>query len=220
MTAYTEEQLSSCKYLDEAAKLVSNWKKFESFGWSRHNEEGIDNYFIYYTHTRDSKLVEESNHKSIVKMMEETKTMPFTNEEEGDYDIESHNHWGCGWIEGVVVRVYQDYSKRDKVTPAFAQIVDIINSLDEYPLLDEDDYIAMEHEQTIKNTIDNANCWMRRHDFDLKESLQKDNKWEGELTIWLWDNEPDEMENRDDNGGWPSDDAIEKGLKAINEVAK
>jgi hypothetical protein len=39
--------------------------------------------------------------------------------------------------------------------------------------------------------------------------------WESEIYSWLSDNDPNQLENRDDQGGWPDEEALRTAFKAL-----
>lgn len=133
-----------------AKSLAGNWKKFECFLWDRYNDLDSDNLAILYTKTRDSDLVAESNHYHILRMLQPYIDLGLVSEE-------SHNHWACGSIDGLVFPVRNDKGLiHDHVKLLYSEA----NRLAKYPLLDEDDYSNREYaatqdslEQLVKDAI-------------------------------------------------------------------
>ncbi len=114
-----------------AEKLVGNWKKFDSFGWWGEPAQA-DQCAIIYTHNRDSGPLDLSNAAIIAKALE-----PF-----GDAIPQRHNHFAVGWVEGFVIRVY----RRGKITDAFKAYYELNKRMDDYPVLDEEDFSRRESE--------------------------------------------------------------------------
>ncbi|MCZ2342620.1 MAG: hypothetical protein LC104_12640 [Bacteroidales bacterium] len=185
--------------LEEAAQsIVGNWKRFQCFIWYRDDIEDADNWAIVYTHNRDSGLLDLSNAGVIAKALE-----PFTDGDDPDVVFESHNHWAVGHVDGVSLRIFRD----GKITDAFRKYHDLAESMANYPILDEEDYSNREYEATVENIADAA--WRLKDDFDLPEG------WEYEVYGWLSDNDPGEIENRDDQGGYPSEASLRAAFEAL-----
>jgi len=186
--------------LKDAAKAAAgNWRKFESFCWDRACDlDAPENWAIIYTHHRDSGLLDQSNAAAIEKSME-----PFTAADDPDVMAEHHHHWACGWIDGYSIRVFRD----GQITEAFRTYHALAQRLADYPILDEEGYSRRELEQTLANLPDAA--WRLKHDFNLPDD------WESEVYHWLSDNAPGAVENRDDQGGYPSEDQLRAAFEAL-----
>jgi len=76
-----------------------------------------------------------------------------------------------------------------------------------YPSLDESDYSNREFEATIEN-LKNA-AWRLTDDFELPDD------WQYQAYDWLSENKSGEVENRDDQGGYPSEEALEAAFHAL-----
>ncbi len=187
--------------LSEAAtKAAGNWKRFDSFVWFRDRElEDADQWSVIYTHNRDSRLLDQSNAHVITKAMES-----FNEGDDPDVVFESHSHWAVGHVDGFSLRVFDQHGE---ITPAFKAYHDLAERLDDYPILDESDYSNREYEATLDNIKDAA--WRLKNDFDLPEG------WEGEVYSWLSDNRSGEVENPDDQGGYPSEEALRAAFEAL-----
>lgn len=117
---------------------------------------------------------------------------------------EHHNHWAVGWVDGYAIRVYRD----GEVTDAFRTYHELSCRLADYPILNEEDYSSREYEATISNITDAA--WRVKRDYDLPED------WEREVFSWLWDHDQREIENTDDRGGYPSEDALRRAFDGLS----
>ena len=94
------------------------------------NTESIDNWYVApVIKTRDSKIFDEVNFEAVLELL---------GGESEKVEIHSFRHWACGWYE--LILVHPDL-KTDLET--------IEKSLDNYPLLDEDEY---------SNRVFNAAC--------------------------------------------------------------
>ena len=101
--------------------------------WSRSENYIGETYYDYYVllyRTRDSGLVEESNFWSALKML---------NGESDTVKIVRAKHWLCGWIEMILIHE-SDTKSVDKGN-------EIEKALENYPILDEDDFFARELEK-------------------------------------------------------------------------
>lgn len=185
--------------LEDAAKeAAGNWKKFECFCWFRDDIDDADNWGIVYTHHRDSGLLDLSNAGVFATSLE-----PFTDGDDPDVVMESHNHWAVGHVDGFSIRVYCD----GQITDAFRKYHELAESMANYPILDEEAYGNREYESTVANIADAA--WRLKNDFDLPDD------WQYEVYNWLSDNDCGEIENRDDQGGYPSEESLRAAFDAL-----
>lgn len=204
MTQDTQEKNRAFKedadeLIDAAKKAAGNWREFESFGWSRAGElDEPSNWTIVYTHHRDSGLLEESNAAAI-----ENTLRPYLDGDDPDVIEEHHGHWACGWIDGYAIRVFRN----EEVTEAFRTYLDVLERLNEYPVLDEEDYCRREYEATLDN-FDSAIAGIR-HEYELPEG------WKEEVFSWFWQHDQRAVENRDDSGGYPSEEQLESAFTAL-----
>ena len=142
-------------------------------------------------------LLDQSNAAVIEKAMQ-----PFTEGDDPDVVFESHFHWAVGHVDGFSVRVFRN----GEITKAFETYHALARQLEDYPILDEDDYSDREFEATLENIEDAA--LTLKHEFDLPSD------WVSQVYGWLSENRCREIENVDDLGGYPS----EEGLKAAFEA--
>ena len=101
--------------------------------WSRSENYIGESYFDYYvllSRHRDSGLIEESNFWSALKML---------NGESDTVKVIRFSHWLCGWIEVILIH------ESDKVSVDKGN--EIEESLESYPILDEDDFYEREKER-------------------------------------------------------------------------
>lgn len=188
-------------HIDEAAKQAAgNWRKFDSFGWSRRRElADPDRWAIFYTHHRDSGLLDRSNAAVIEKSLE-----PFTESDDPDVVFESHGHWAVGHVAGFSVRVF---NRDGEITEAFRAYHALAGRMADYPILSESDYSEREYTATAANLTDAA--WRLKNEFALPDG------WQGEVYSWLSDHRPSEIENRDDRGGYPGEAALRAAFEAL-----
>jgi hypothetical protein len=188
--------------LEEAAKKAAgNWQHFDSFIWFRDSElEDPDQWAIVYTSNRDSGLLDQSNASVIEKALE-----PFTEGDDPDVVAEQHSHWAVGHVDGYSIRVYDGDGN---ITEAFRTYFELLEQKEAYPVLDESDFSQREYDATHENIEDAA--WRVKRDFVLPED------WVGQVYSWLSDNDSSEIENRDDQGGYPSEESMRAAFKALN----
>jgi len=187
--------------LEETAKeLVGNWMEFDCFSWDRSSQlENADQYFLVYTHNRDSTLTEESNAEAIYQALQ-----PFLDRKPCDVMEEHHNHWAVGWVDGYAVRVY----RRGRITKAFRTWYELQQRLADYPVLDEDDYSTRIYETTLENINDAA--WRLKREYDLPKD------WAFQVYRWLSDHDCSELENDDDRGGYPSELWLQRAFDGLH----
>lgn len=183
-----------------AKKAAGNWQRFDSFVWFRDKDvEDADQWAIIYTHNRDSGLLDQSNASVIAKAM-----APFTEGDDPDVVFESHSHWAVGHVDGFSIRVFDG---NGEITEAFRKYHELAEAKEDYPILDEQDYGERELEATLENIADAA--WRLKSEFTLPEG------WVWQVYDWLSENRSGEIENRDDQGGYPSEEAMREAFDAL-----
>lgn len=184
---------------DAARDAAGNWKQFSCFCWDRlHEINDPDNWAILYTHNRDSGILTLSNANVIADAL-----TPFSETEDPDVVFESHLHWAVGHVDGFSIRVFLD---RD-ISDAFRAYHELLERLTEYPILDENGYAEREHAATLYNLADAA--WRLKSQYRLPDG------WESEVYSWLADYRPASVENRDDQGGYPSEGDLRRAFDAL-----
>ena len=186
--------------LEEAAEnAAGNWQRFTSFVWWRDQDlDDADQWAIIYTSNRDSGLLDQSNAAIIAKALQ-----PFTEGDDPDLVFESHDHWAVGHVDGLSVRVYRN----GEVTEAFRAYHELAQQMDDYPILDESGYSERELEATLENIADAA--WRLKNEFDLPMD------WTWQVYDWLSDHRSGEVENTDDQGGYPSQESLRAAFSAL-----
>ena len=182
-----------------AKEMAGNWQKFTCFAWSRgFGLEDADRWAIFYTSGRDAGLLDQSNHEEIEKRL-----APFMEADDPDVVAESHSHWAVGYVDGFSVRVY---GKGGEITTAFKEFCGIKARLEDYPILDEEDYSKREYEATLEN--------YRSEMWGIEKELPEG--WDSEVYSWFGDNGQDRFtENRDDQGGYADREKITEALQAL-----
>ena len=127
----------------------------------------------------------------------------FTKGSNPDVAAEDHNHFLVGSIKGFSIRVF----KRGRITEAFRRWHELAQRLADYPLLDEWDYSRRQYQATLQNLPEAAR--RLRDDYDLPEG------WEPVVYEWLSDHDDAAIENRDDRGGFPSEQQLRAAFEAL-----
>ena len=104
---------------------------------------------------RDSNCLERSNFR---------KGLEAIGGEGDNVRVERFGHWAVGWIEEIYIRPGTDEAKRAE---------EIVEKLEDYPVLDEDDFSSLEQEeaQEIWKTCYSAKDrieYMREHERDFE----------------------------------------------------
>jgi hypothetical protein len=95
-----------------------------------------------------------------------------------------------------------------EITAAFRKYHELSEAMDDYPILDESDYSERELEATLEN-IEQA-AWRLKNEFTLPEG------WVWQVYDWLSENRSGEVENVDDRGGYPSEEAMRQAFEALD----
>jgi hypothetical protein len=112
---------SSWKNCMDASKGLDSWDNYSG--------TNLGHKIIVISQTRDSEILDQSNFDTALEML---------GGESKDVEVIRFGHWACGWIESVMVN---PKAKR-KVKIA----LEIHNSLQNYPVLDESDFSEREDE--------------------------------------------------------------------------
>ena len=123
-----------------AKSKAGNWRSFDSFMAGRQLTELPlgHQWAVVYTSNRDSGALTRSNARIIAREL-----APFVRHGR-DIQEASSSHWGCGHVDGYVVRVY---TACGRVTRAFTVLAELLNSIEEYPILDELDFSEEEQRE-------------------------------------------------------------------------
>lgn len=182
-----------------AEQLAGNWREFDCFVWWRARDlDDADQWMVWYTSSRDSGLLEQSNAEAI-----RVRLRPFTEGDDPDVVPESHSHWAVGYLDGYSIRVLRPDGT---ITPVFEEFCRLKEALENYPVLNESDYSDREYEATLEN--------YRSEMWGCRDQLPEG--WEAEVYSWFSDHGRDEfIENRDDQGGWAPKEKIREALAGL-----
>jgi hypothetical protein len=185
---------------DDAKEAAGNWQRFESFAWHRRWDlEDSDKWAIFNTHHRDSGLLDQSNADQIEQAMK-----PFADQDEPDVMWEHAGHWAVGWVDGLSIRVY---NASGDITEAFRTYHELMERLEDYPVLNEEDHSRREYEATIEHIGDAA--------YGIKDEYELPEGWESVVFRWFWDHRQSAVENRDEQGGYPDNDDLRAAFDAL-----
>ena len=144
--------------------------------------------FVILSRTRDSDALARSNYIAAFDQLKEIASQcPELDDENDDgrndwvYDFRA-SHWACGWVETLLVRA----DAPEEVLQAAGEIV---CSLADYPVLDEDGFSALEYEEVREH-------WARLSVRWRLEALKNS----GTRTISMFAVRRDELPSGDDNG--------------------
>ena len=177
-----------------AQELAGNHRDFECFAWWNRPADD-ESWAIVYTHHRDSGLLDQSNAAAIEKALE-----AFMDGEAGDVVAQRHTHWAVGWLEGYAIRVFD---QDGNITVAFRRYCELRAKLSDYPILDESDYSQREYDATVENIREAGRRFV---------SDDAPPEWAAEAFSWFWECNQRAVENRDDQGGYPSDEEMKECL--------
>jgi hypothetical protein len=149
--------------------------------------ETYEDYFVVYSKSRDSDLLTQSNFDAILK-------------EHGDkegVEVNRASHWAVGWVEFIMVR-------KDAPRDVIEALDNDICYLEDYPVLDENDFSSREFEETIENIKSQA-----------KVSLTDEEA--GEVFRRLPD---DDTQPVDGGGAWPKEESVAKAVWELTQEDK
>ncbi len=182
--------------------MLTKFKDWEPSGLDSKDSNYIDygasksysSWLVGPCKTRDAKLLEQCNFDCILKELGG----------EGDnVEILGFGHWVCGHYDLILVRPDTDQA---------IQLEHVVEALEDYPVFDESAYSELELDTTIENIESELpNDLLTDKD---KSTIAK------EIWDWFEENDPNELENKDDQGGYPDSDLIEKACKKLGYHSK
>lgn len=197
----TEMTTTFPETVQEAAKLAAgNWRRFGSFCWTGQSQCPYpDDWMIHGLAHRDSGCTERANAEVISKAMRKYERGGKYKRTVVPMQMSLYTH---GWANELCVRVY---SKSGRITAAFRRLFTLLQRLEfEVAVLDESVHSRIELEATYSNI--QAIGW--RHDKQLPEG------WFEKVYDWLSHHEDREIEAAGDDGGYPSEEAVERAIAA------
>lgn len=182
-----------------AAAIADNYKKFDSFAWT---PPAYPHAAIWYYSNRDATLLDQSNASVIESEIDQAHRDGLKN----SISIERHGHWAAGYADCVV---FQALTKTGTPTRAAHVVYDLIRRMNDYPVLDEDDYSRRESEATWSNLVENVDYCYRHLETDEPADMEPIYET---VYQWISEHEPNELESVDDQGAWIGYEAIYTAL--------
>lgn len=153
MSYDTYLSLSDNQWREESARYPDHYMGY----WPGLAEEG--GYLrVGIGQTRDSDVLDQSNYIAAFNLLTEAAAeLPAELEPDGGWVLEHRaSHWGPGWVETLWVADVKGL--REAVRDMWAALAN-------YPVLDEEDYCAREHEEFVSDCDD----WIR---WDMRKALE------------------------------------------------
>ena len=126
--------------ITEGKAKLELWKRSENY-----SGEDMSNYYVGPGKSRDSEVLERSNFDSALEEL---------GGEDGENVVVGHfGHWAVGWIE----QIFVNKNAKDKV----AKLQEIADKLEDYPVLDDDDYYQKEADE-LEELFDNNSTHLFR----------------------------------------------------------
>lgn len=231
---------------EAAEKAAGNWMQESHFVWfNDDNYMWPEDWFHYMIETRDSGLMEQSNAATMRRWLADYI-------EDGSIVEESHSHWAVGHVDKLIIRVYdrvmqddsevpEDYDARDydvdeptkrgPISSAFLMICQIMDEIDNYPILDEDDYSTRQYELGLSNIKDAFWYVNNAYGGAILEDLMPDN-WEYEVAGFFSDSDEYDIVDGDSypseeqmfeaflHLGWIDPDYLDQDQRMEHEVRK
>ena len=147
--------------------------------------------------TRDSDLMSNVNYIRLVEALEEH------GEWKEDWEIHVFNHWAVGWVKHLAFRVLDE---KGEPTPLFHFVKKWFSDLEDYPCADDELLSEMEYDAAIEVIISHGSRW-------LKEPIPEE--WASEVFTWLWQNDQSQLEDRDGNGPYPSEESVREAMRSL-----
>jgi hypothetical protein len=126
--------------MKKLSDIISNPSGFDSLE-NYIGEVPSSEWYVVLTTSRDADVLTRSNFESAQKALEGF---------EDDVEVFRFGHWACGWWEALCVR---------EGTKAFEEGESLANSLEAYPVLDEEAFCQAEEEEALEVW---ANCYRVR----------------------------------------------------------
>jgi hypothetical protein len=109
----------------------------------------------------------------------------------------SMNHWAVGWVESIIIH------PSDITAVAEAEL--IVSEMENYPVLDDEDYSDREYQAAMENITGS----IRMLGFGEDKNLARD------IYNWLSRNDDCALENTDDTGAYVSDEVILEAIEGV-----
>lgn len=190
-----------------AQEMSGNWLSRDSFSWYGRDDNVDHNWSLYHYVNRGSDLLTQSNAVQILEIM-----APYIRR--GTVTKQHFNHWACGWIDALAIRVY---TSKGRITRAFETFYeDIYCALKNYPILDEEHFTELEQEAAYDNVFQ-ALKYDISSDVENYELLLLDNQIQYSVYRQI-DGDSGAAYNQDGQGFYPSQDQLIDALLELGRI--
>lgn len=188
---------STADYQERAVAIVAKSRDIPDFGYHGDLALGETWAFTISRH-RDSGLLDNSNFEVIEADL--SRRFP------DDISVTHASHWAVGWIDHLTVRMLDDLGH---VAPAGIAAIEWLDALASYPIANESDYSDRAWKATAENVDEVVSRVARGLDIETRDN------WAPDVHTWLYEHDQGEVENADDQGGYPSDESVKAALIAL-----
>lgn len=94
-------------------------------------------WYVFLSQNRDSSLLEQSNFQCALESVKPLACDVATEDDASGVQVVRENHWACGWVEWIAIH--------ESNKEAIAEAERLLESLEDYPVLDEMHWSQMEH---------------------------------------------------------------------------
>lgn len=128
-----------------------------------------EGYVVVLGYHRDSHLIGQSNFHVAHKMLKEihAKQEGRADYDEDDLTIAAASHWAVGWVETILVRATN--------TELVREAAEICKAIEDYPVLDDEDYSDREMEEQDETIDLYTSQWMDEIGRELAPKKDRDN---------------------------------------------
>lgn len=151
-------------YLSDTRKALSRDVFYEN------QRLGVDQAIMFSTH-RDAETLDRSNWETLLKRF----NAEFGAEDESTWHIERFNHWAVGYVEYLIVTVYN--VDTHETSQPFNFMVDQLAYMDDYIVLDEDHLSQLESDE-LYEYVESEIKFIQRND---PEFVNPNNKSDSDI---------------------------------------
>lgn len=188
----------------------SDPKNISHFGYHGDTPIGVTWGIVTSIAPNIAEIIDESNWECFIKEMKTLETLT----EEELYTIERFASWASP-TENLMVKLIDD---NGYPTIAAIKVLELLNRLADYPLLDEDDYSQRESDSDYQGNIDSIRSAMNSVML-IDETPDNDT---GIVWEWLYENDPQAIESASSGysgaGGYIADEPIYVALYCLGWI--
>lgn len=187
------ELIAETTFSTMAAHLEESRREGNFIQFRDLDEEELDALIVPLTYCPNvATLLDDSNWETLEKILEEASPNG------ADYQRHDFGHWATPYAF-FTVRPGSEAHRAAEIA---------INSMADYPVLDEWDLSEREHNATLEN----IETELRNTTIERDGELVDDAEVASALFSWFWDHDQSAVECNDGGGGWPTSEQIEAGL--------